>query len=300
LGDYSLLSGSPAIGYITPGNSSTTYGVAPSDDYFGNPRKNNNAVDAGAVEFAVSANPVLSVSPASLAFGNVATGSTSAAQTVTLSNTGASAATGISLSFSGSYARATGGGGGTCGASAGFTLAGSANCTIGVVFSPAATGPQTGSLTVSAGVTVSGSPVALTGTGIVPVTTATLTPTNWTPTANRGVGAGLLCIPIFGGGPCQTFTLTNTGNVPMTSIAQGTLGGTSAADYNIQRLLSTCGPAGGGQLQGVTALNPGDTCVVTVQFRPRAAPQPTGPKPANVSVTDSFGTQTSTLNGTAN
>ncbi len=86
----------------------------------------------------------------------------------------------------------------------------------------------------------------------------------------------------------------------MTNIAQGALGGTNAADYNVMRILSTCGPAGNGQLSGQTTLNPGDTCVVTVQFRPRAAPQPTGPKPANVSVTDSFGTQTSTLNGTAN
>jgi hypothetical protein len=296
LGNYAL-SGGTAVSYITQSNSSVTYGAAPSDDFFGNPRKNNNAVDAGAVEFGISASPVLSVSPASLAFGNVATGATSAAQTVTLSNVGGSAATGISLSFSASYARATGGSAGSCGASAGFTLGAGANCTIGVVFSPTATGLQAGSLTISAGVAVSGSPVALTGTGIVPVTTATLTPTNWTPTANRGVGAGFLCL---GGGPCQAFTLTNTGNVPMTGIAQGALSGTFAADYNIVRLLSTCGPTGNGQLIANTTLNPGDTCVVTVQFRPRAAPQPPGAKPANVSVTDSFGTQTSTLNGTAN
>jgi len=98
----------------------------------------------------------------------------------------------------------------------------------------------------------------------------------------------------------QVFTLTNTGNVTPTGIAQGALGGTNTADYFVVRMLSTCGPAGGGQLVPQTTLVPGASCVVTVQFRPRAAPQPTGVKNATVSVTDAAGTQTSTLTGTAN
>ena len=51
LGNFSLLAGSPAINYITPGLSSNTYAAAPPDDFFGALRKTNNAVDAGAVEF---------------------------------------------------------------------------------------------------------------------------------------------------------------------------------------------------------------------------------------------------------
>ena len=66
LGNYALTAGSPAIGYITPTNSATTYAAAPSLDFFGTARKTNNAVDVGAVEFlgATPAAPTLtSITP---------------------------------------------------------------------------------------------------------------------------------------------------------------------------------------------------------------------------------------------
>ena len=85
----------------------------------------------------------------------------------------------------------------------------------------------------------------------------------------------------------------------MTGITQGVLGGANTNEYAIVPLLSTCGPAGGGQAATNTTLAPNATCVVTVQFKPQTA-LTTGLKPATVSVTDSAGTQTSTLNGTAN
>ena len=73
LGDYSLAADSPAIGYITPSTSSTTYAAAPADDFFGILRKTNGAVDAGAVEFASTTNaPTLSgIAPNSGARGAV-------------------------------------------------------------------------------------------------------------------------------------------------------------------------------------------------------------------------------------
>jgi len=64
-------------------------------------------------------------------------------------------------------------------------------------------------------------------------------------------------------------------------------------------LLSTCGPAGGGQLLGQTTLAPGAACAVTVQFRPLTTDLINSVRPATVQVTDSAGTQTSLLNGTA-
>jgi hypothetical protein len=71
ISDYSLASGSPAINYINPANSPTSYSAAPADDYNGTLRKSNGAVDAGAVEFASNVNaPILSsVSPNSGARG---------------------------------------------------------------------------------------------------------------------------------------------------------------------------------------------------------------------------------------
>src|SRR5207253_1206314 len=67
LGNYALTAGSPAINYVTPGNSPTTYAAAPSLDFFHNSTKSNNAVDVGAVEFQSSgaALQLTSIAPSS-------------------------------------------------------------------------------------------------------------------------------------------------------------------------------------------------------------------------------------------
>jgi len=71
LNDYSLASGSPAINYITQSSYLASFNAAPIDDFFGNLRKSNGAVDAGAVEFASNVNaPILTqVSPTSASRG---------------------------------------------------------------------------------------------------------------------------------------------------------------------------------------------------------------------------------------
>ena len=288
LGNYALAAGSPAIDVIPRVGAGTTFGLAPSLDFFGNPRPdpaNPNTVDIGAVEFAATGGAAIaSVTGGPLAFGNVAVGTTSASRTLTLHNTGTAALTGIALTFTGPFARATAGG--TCGA----TLSAAPACTINVTFQPAGAGAVTGSVAIAASGSATGSPVTLTGTGGAAGVGASLTPT----TRNfGGVTRGSLT------GPVQVFTLTNTGNVTLTSIAQGALGGTDPTEFFIIRLMSTCGPAGGGQLLGQTTLAPGAACVVTVQFRPLTT-QTTGSKNATVSVTNAAGTQTSTLSGTAN
>jgi hypothetical protein len=296
LGNYALAAGSPAIDHIPYTFYTTTLTVAPtlSADFFGNPRPDaaRTAVDVGAVEYQTPANtPIGSVTGGPLAFGNVVVNTTSAAQTLTLNNTGTGALTGITLTFgSPRYARAAAGG--TCGA----TLAAGASCTINVVFSPTATGLVSSTLTITSNVAIIGSPVTLTGTGVSAVTSATLTPTNWSPAHARNcptpaVGCAL--------DPVQAFTLTNTGNVTLTGIGHGVLGGTSPADYLIRPLPSTCGAAGGGQLVSNLTLAPGATCVITVQFEPRTSDPINSVRSATVSVTDAAGTQTSTLTGTA-
>jgi hypothetical protein len=310
LGNYTLAAQSPAIDYIPHCTNGTdnpnctgfgnavnpAYTSAPTTDFFGNPRPDvrNSSIDIGAVEYQAPANPaIVAVTPTSLSFGNVTDGTTSAAKTLTVANTGGSAFTFTSIVVTAPFSQA----GGTCGA----TLAANASCTILVTFSPTAPpGLAKGTVTITGSVPVTGSPVALSGTGVAAVVSATLTPTSWTVRQTRncpGTGFGVIACGLD---PTQAFTLTNTGNVTLTGIAQGALGGTAAnvANYTVIRLLSTCGPAGNGQLTGNTTLAPGASCAVTVQFKPLTS-QAAGAKPATISVTDAAGTQSSALNGTA-
>jgi hypothetical protein len=285
LGNYGPTTGSSVIGLI-PSTATANYNEAPSVDFYGNQRK-NGSVDAGAVEFvAGGTTAIASVTGGPLAFGNVAVGTTSAAQTLTLHNAGTATLTGIAVAFAGPYSRP----GGTCGT----TLAAGGTCTITVVFHPTAIGPANGTATITASVAVTGSPVTLTGTGAA--ASATLTPTshNYGSQTRNCPTPALACAL----DPIQTYTLSNTGNVTLTGITQGVLGGANAADFFVNRALSTCGPAGNGQLLGRTTLAPGATCVVTLQFRPLTA-EAIGIKTATISVTDSAGTQTSTLTGNA-
>ncbi len=295
LGNYGPASSSSVINRIPSGTAN--YTAAPDTDFYGNTRK-NGFVDAGAVEFMAAANTaVATITGGPLAFGNVVVGTTSAAQTLTLHNTGTANLTGIAVAVTAPFARA----GGTCGATLASNAAMNATCTITVTFSPTAVGAATGSVTVTASVGVIGSPVALTGAGVTAVVSATLTPTsrNYGGVTRNCPGTGILGIAACAGDPAQVFTLTNTGNVTLTGIGNGVLAGTNATEFTYRPLLSTCGPAGGGQLMANTTLAPGATCVVTVQFQPKTA-QTTGVKNATISVTDAAGTQTSTLTGTAN
>jgi hypothetical protein len=98
----------------------------------------------------------LSVTPSSLTFGSQAVGSTSAAQPVTVQNTGNAAASISSITASGDFAQTN-----TCGAS----LAAGASCTASVSFKPAAAGTRTGTLTVTSNATNGSATVSLTGTG---------------------------------------------------------------------------------------------------------------------------------------
>jgi hypothetical protein len=295
LGNYAPTAGSPAIDAIP--TTSPTYAIAPKKDFFGNPRPDigRTAIDVGAVEYQASATAALNVTPTSLTFSSTVVGTISAAQTLTLNNTGNAGATAIAEAFTGPFSRSA-----TAPGTCGTTLAAASTCTINVAFTPTGPGGATGSVAITANVAVTGSPVSLSGTGTAAVKTATLTPTSHNyGTAKRGVGSGILsCFPFIGGGPCQTFTLTNTGNVTLTGIGSGTLGGTNPTEWNVVHYLSSCGTAAG-QLTNLTTLAPGATCAVTVQFTPLTT-QSTGAKSATVSVTDSAGTQTSTLTGTAN
>jgi len=98
----------------------------------------------------------LTASPSSLAFGSENVGSTTAAQTVTIDNTGNAAAAISGISAGAGFSETN-----TCGSS----LAAGASCTASVTFSPTAAQAYSANLTVSSNATNSTLTVPLTGAG---------------------------------------------------------------------------------------------------------------------------------------
>ncbi|MFI9387923.1 choice-of-anchor D domain-containing protein [Kutzneria sp. NPDC052558] len=98
----------------------------------------------------------LSVAPSSLTFASQAVNTTSPAQSVTVTNTGATAATISGITASGDFAQAN-----TCGTS----IAAGGSCTVTVAFTPTASGTRVGTLTITSNASNSPTTVALTGTG---------------------------------------------------------------------------------------------------------------------------------------
>jgi hypothetical protein len=104
------------------------------------------------------ASATLQATPASLTFGATTVGATSAAQTVTVRNTGTATATGIGVTAGGDFIQTN-----TCG-----QLAAGASCTVSVAFRPTAGGTRAGALTVTGSATNSPLTVGLSGTGSTP------------------------------------------------------------------------------------------------------------------------------------
>jgi hypothetical protein len=251
LGNYGPSAGSPVINYIP--SSAPTYAAAPATDFYGTQRKTNNAVDAGAVEFTGGTSaPTLTatVSPSPLAFGNWATGTTSAAQTLTVTNTGTGALTGGTFVFGGGtavFSRPGGTAGGTCGAG----LAVGASCTIKVTFSPTTATSFSRTLTVAyTGAAVTPTPVTLTGTGVTGRAAVAISAPTITLATGVASGTGLV-------------TLTNNAaaggsQVSVTAVAAS---GGSALTF----FFSNGAFAGPDNCTGA-AIAPGASCTVSVRF----------------------------------
>ncbi|PYU92591.1 MAG: hypothetical protein DMG25_11805, partial [Acidobacteria bacterium] len=261
-GDYHLQSSSPAIDVGT----STS---APTTDYDGNTRPQGGAWDIGAYEYAGSSGSATAgLAPASLTFANQNVGTTSAAQAITLSNTGSAALSISSIAVtgtnSGDFAQSN-----TCGGS----VAAGATCAISVTFKPTASGTRTASVTVTDNASSSPQTASLTGSGVAASTAAaSLSPTSLT-FASQNVGTT---------SAAQTVTLSNTGSAAL-SITSVAITGTNSSDF---AQTNGCG----------SSLAAGSTCTISVTFTPAAS----GTRTAAVAVTDNAtgSPQTAALTGT--
>ncbi|HEY5398306.1 MAG TPA: choice-of-anchor D domain-containing protein [Trebonia sp.] len=173
----------------------------------------------------------VNASPTALTFSPQVTGTTSAAQTVTVANPTSAAAPVSSIAASGPFAETN-----NCGSS----IAANSSCTVNVTFSPTASGASTGSVTINAGGVTS--TVSLSGTGTAPGPVLSASPAS-------------LSFPstLVGSSPAtQTVTVTNTGTTAATVSSVAVTGAFS-------------------QTNNCTTIAVNGTCTVTVKFTPTAA-----------------------------
>ena len=145
----------------------------------------------------------LSVSPTSLSFGSLTTG-TSATQSVTISNTGNS-------SVSISQVSASGAGFSTSGIALPLSLAAGQSASFSVTFAPASAGNLPGSVTIVSNATNSPLTVALSGTSTLPVSHKVAL--NWTPSSTTYSGFNVYRGTTSGG----PYTRVDSSVIPATS-----------------------------------------------------------------------------------
>jgi len=176
-----------------------------------------------------------SVSPTSLAFGNQTVGTQSAAQSVTLSNTGSSTLTISSITFTGAdasdFAQTD-----TCGS----TLAANTNCTISVTFTPAAAGARTATLNVTDNASNSPQTASLSGTGVAAPNFSLTATTPASVTAGSNTTSTVTVSPVNGFTGAVALTVSGlpsgaTGTFSPTSIS----GGSGSSTLTISTTTST-------------------------------------------------------------
>ena len=204
--------------------------------------------------------PKLSVSPTTLTFANQNVGTTSAAQTVTISNTGNAALTVNTISNSNATDFAL-----TAPATP-FNIAAGASQTFTVAFKPGSTGAKSATI----GITSNGGngSVGASGTGTTPpVPVMGVSPTTLT-FGNQNIGTT---------SAAQTVTISNTGNAPLSV--------TSISSSNTEFKFS---PA------SLSSIAAGTNATLSVTF----APATTGAKTATISITSNGGNGSISASGT--
>ncbi len=221
----------------------------------------SNSDQGAAYVFASSSSTTVTLSPTALNFGNQAVNTTSAAKTVTLTNTGTDTVniSSVAITAGNSYFAVSSN---TCGA----TLNAGKNCKVKITFTPTQLAAETGTLTFTDNASGNPQTVSLSGTGVAQ---ATLTPSSYTfPKTKVGSTS-----------TAKTFTLKNNLPTTLTGISYST-----KAPFTVST--STC----------TTTLNSKKSCTISVTFSPTV----TGTKTGTLTVNDSANNspQTSSLTGT--
>jgi len=239
-------------------------GVSVADDAFGSPQM---------ITLTGGASPAVNLSSTNVAFGSQRVGTTSAVQTVTLTNTGGStlniATVALGGTNPGDFAIASGT---TC--TNGSSVPPTNSCVIKVTFTPTVSGARTGTVTITDDALDSPQSINLSGTGTFPVVALSTTVVNFN---NQPMGSTSAAMPV-------TVNNTGTDTLNITTVA---LGGANAADFAI---------ATGTTCTNGSAVAANGSCVINVTFTPTV----TGARTATLSITDdaSSSPQTVTLNGT--
>jgi hypothetical protein len=203
--------------------------------------------------------PAVALAPQSLTFSGVTVGSSSAFQTITLTNSGNQSLAVSGIAVSGSFTQTN-----NCPSN----LAAMASCSINVTFTPSASGTSAGAITITDNATGGLQTVALTGTTSA-ISSAVLSPQSLT---FNGVIVGTASAT-------QTVTLASNGTQAL-SISGISVSGSFAETNNCP-----------------TSLAVGSTCSISVSFDPNATGTTTGA--LTVSDNASGGSQSVSLSGTA-
>ncbi|HKS97443.1 MAG TPA: choice-of-anchor D domain-containing protein, partial [Terriglobia bacterium] len=177
--------------------------------------------------------PAVNLAPSSLTFSSQTVGTSSAAQTVTLTNTGSAPLNVASITASGDFSQTN-----NCATS----IAAGGSCAINVTFTPAATGSRTGTLTITDNAPDTPQSAGLSGSG-------TAASTNPAAASLQPASLNFGSVAVGASSPSQPVTLTNTGGSPLA------ISGIATTDGRFTQL-NNC-PA---------QLAAGASCVINVTF----------------------------------
>ncbi|MEY2894000.1 MAG: hypothetical protein RJA98_3908 [Pseudomonadota bacterium] len=187
--------------------------------------------------------PAVSLSPASLDFGNQSIGVASAARSITLSNSGSGALAISALGTSAPYALTH-----NCGAS----VAAGASCTVNVVFTPNGAGAANGNVTLATNASGSPHAVTLSGTGLL-----ALPALSWS--SASALAFGTVTVGQSSATVSRTLSNAGPGSATLTALP---ISGSEAGDFAV---------AAGSSCSASTVLAAGSSCTLVLSFSPAAA-----------------------------